>query len=183
MTTLLAVDPSVNSAGAAVYRDGVLMASARITCDVEGSHGARCMAMAWRIAEWARAARPDIFAFEWPQIYAGSKQKTDPNDLPGLAGVGVGVAAYLAPRQVLSPTPAQWSGQVPKTVEAIRKGKRVRVKPKDPWTTPRGIRVWERLSPAERMLVQAQHDVIDAVAIGLWCLGRFEVRRAMPGAV
>ena len=130
--------------------------------------------MAQKIAWWAMSyGAIAALVYEWPQIYPGSKQKTDPNDLPGLAAVGGGVAGILASTvtSVRTPTPREWAGQTPKS------------KTGDPWLSPRGERIRSRLSPAEFALTPAQHDVLDAVAIGLWAVGRFEQRRVFPGAV
>lgn len=146
------------------------MTSARVTASTSGDIGARCLAMARRVLTCCNAGVTEL-AFEWPQVYRGAKSKGDPNDLPGLAGVGMAVAGMLPGLELVrSPTPAQWSGQLPKSTTG------------DPWASPRGQRVRSRLSPAELGLVQAQHDAIDAVAIGLWALGRLAPRRVFPGA-
>lgn len=112
-------------------------------------------------------------AFERPQIYRESKSRGDHNDLPPLAAIGTAVACLLGasgvrPR-VHSPTPAEWSGQLPKSTTG------------DPWRTPRGRRIASRLREDEFNRIPAQHDSVDAVGIGLHALGRLGVRRAYPG--
>jgi hypothetical protein len=93
---------------------------------------------------------------------------------------------------VLSPTPVEWTGQVPKVCPACN-GKKTepaafRFNAKSPkrvkrvciechnsaWGTPRGRRIWLRLTEAERALCPDQNDAIDAVGLGLHALGRLE---------
>lgn len=178
---LLALDPSISSAGAALFRSGELISAKRIQRKRDGADiGQRCLAMAQDIAAWAHDVRADprCYAFEWPQIYTAVKSEGDPNDLIGLAGVGSALAGILwasaAARNIVielaTPTPAEWAGQLPKS------------KTGDPWASPRGARIASRLSPHERARVPAQHDILDAVAIGLWALGRFDRIRVLPGA-
>lgn len=189
---LLALDPSIRSAGAALLRCArvecasasapiretwELVACARVTLRSADTRGARCLAMAHQVVDWVGSVGygpPDRLAFEWPQIYRTGRTKADPNDLPALAGVGCAVAGILSAARaglaVLAPTPAEWSGQVPKATTG------------DPWDSPRGHRVASRLSAAERAVVPAQHDALDAAAIGLWAVGRFDRRRVFPGA-
>jgi hypothetical protein len=105
---------------------------------------------------------------EWPQIYRASKSKGDPNDLPGLAGVGMAIAARLDV-EVVSYLPRQWAGGTRKAETG------------DPLDSPRGRLVWRCLSPDERGRVVPSHDAIDAVGLGLHHLGRLQ-RRVYPGA-
>jgi hypothetical protein len=125
-------------------------------------------------AEKASGLNCTMFAFERPQIYRETKSRGDHNDLPPLAAVGTAVACMLRARlmrlRVLSPTPAEWSGQLPKATTG------------DPWRTPRGRRIASRLREDEIACVPAQHDCIDAVGIGLHVLGRLGIRRAWQAA-
>jgi hypothetical protein len=179
MTMLLAaVDPSIVSSGVAMFVDGTLAEVERVHFpDREGAIGHRCATMALAIVSTISRAfprPPDTLVIEWPQVYRAAKSPGDPNDLLGLAGVGVGVAAQFAAHGmtvIRSPTPHDWTG-------SLAKERRVRgVK-----VSPRAARILERLSPAERALIPAQHDAIDAVGLGLWALGRFAPRRVYPGA-
>lgn len=184
---LLSVDPGLRSPGAALFRHGVLIACDRIKIDDELhalDSGTRYLRVAQEIIAWyadvieaqgACALRTVIF--EHPQWYTRDKSKGDPNKLAGCLGVGQSVAvlafercvaAELRGPEILSPLPAEWTGQIPKD-------------PKKPWTSPRGERVSSRLVEAERKLVPAQHDAIDGLGLGLWALGRYERRRVFPG--
>lgn len=186
---LLAVDPSIRSCGVALFCGGTLAASGRIVAkkgeDSTSEIASRCLAIANDIHQWVCEAvhphtRPRMAVVtEWPQIYRAAKSKGNPNDLVALPGVGVAIAALVASdNEFRAYTPAEWCGQVEKTV---LRGKR-KVLPKDPRNSARGARIWERLTEQERVLVQLQHDVFDAVGIGLKALGRYEPRRVYPGA-
>lgn len=175
---LLAVDPSIRSPGAALFRDGVLIAVARIgvTRDMRHSHAQAALSAADAVASWCTAVggRPAILACEWPQIYTASKSKGDPNDLIAMAALNGALAAVMqiaaimrrGSFEVRSFLPAEWIGQVPKATRGKASA------------SPRAMRIHSRLSPAELAIVPDQHDAIDAVGIGLHALGRLGVRRA-----
>ncbi len=173
--TLLAVDPGLRNPAWAYFIEGVLMRAQRTKIPaslVKLPVGQRCL-------EVAKLIRADYFAnapstwvtelvIEYPQIYTARKSKGDPNDLLPLVGVGMALAGMLDV-PVISPTPAQWIGQVAKATTG------------DPLASPRGARIWGRLSEIERSNVVVSHDSIDAVGIALWRLGRLEKRRVLPG--
>jgi hypothetical protein len=171
---LLAVDPSLRSTGVALFRDNVLIATSRLSCSVRSLNmGTRCIGVAQTITLWYRnSARghptPDL-VFEWPQIYRAAKSKGDPNDLVPLAGIGMSLAGMLNVLPI-TPTPAEWAGQLKK----FTKG--------DVGQSPRALRIRSRLSESELEHWQDQHDVIDAIGLGLWCLGRLAPKRVFPGA-
>lgn len=185
---LLSVDPGLRSPGAALFRHGVLIACDRIKLDAELQAldaGTRYLRVAQEIIAWyadvieaqgACALRTVIF--EHPQWYTRDKSKGDPNKLAGCLGVGQSVAVLAFERcvaaevrgpEILSPLPAEWTGQLPKATKG------------NPWACPRGERVSSRLVEAERKLVPAQHDAIDGLGLGLWALGRYDRRRVFPG--
>lgn len=174
---LVAVDPSLRSAGVAVFGEaaGDLRFAARVTLPYSAAEcGARAENMAHKIKTTIpMALRPlvDVVVYEWPQIYTRSKSKGDPNDLIALAAIGAAFTAMMNAPIVKTPTPAEWAGQLPKTTKG------------DPWASPRAARVAARLTPAERVLVPDSHDAIDAVALGLWALGRFAPRRGRLSGV
>lgn len=171
MSTLLAVDPSIRSTGVALFVGRELVSCARIQVPAEGSIGERVLRMAMKVSDWYGDWAPrtplQCMIFEWPQIYAAAKSKGDPNDLPGLAAVGGAIAGIVKPITILTPTPREWTGGVPKSTKG------------DPWLSARGIRVASRLSPAELALVPKSHDAIDGVGLGLFALGRFQRRRVI----
>lgn len=170
---LLALDPSVRSPGMALFRNDVLSSAGRLTIKRSKIPGIACsdgqwwLTVAHDILKWVGPVAVRTLVFEKPQIYTAYKSKGDPNDLVGLAGVAAAVAGMLrwhGPLEVFSPTPAEWIGQLPKTTRGSAK------------ESPRAKRILSRLSPAELALVPDQHDAIDAVGIGLWCLGRLTPR-------
>lgn len=200
---LLAVDPSLRSTGVALFRRGELVAARRIQRKTEGaSLGVRALGMAQDVVAWIRHCRvdPQAYVYEFPQIYTATKSDGDPNDLTPLAAIGsaIGMALIVAAQHrnitidIATPLPAEWSGQLPKT------------KSGDPWASPRGARIHARLTPAELRRFKVahvatpggsdpmagvvlepmpeQHDVLDAIGLGLWALGRFDRVRVFPGA-
>lgn len=181
---VVSVDPSVRSAGVSLWRGGALRSVATIARRTAGAaaYGEKCLLMAVDVCAWLQAAdaRPDVLAFEWPQIYHAGKSEVPPQDLVPLAGVGMAVAGMLMPGcaarnivlDVVTPLPREWSQGVPKDPDAT-----------DPWETPRGRWVATCLRKEEREIVPAQHDAIDSVGIGLWLLDRLIRPRVFPGAV
>lgn len=180
---LFAVDPSINNPGVALFRGGVLVSAERVKLDPEIASleiGERCQRVASSIIRWGMAfdMEPRTLVFEWPQSYFG-KGKGSQNDLFGLVGVGMAVAGQLGmallPRQIAlsihTPTPAEWTGQVPKATSG------------DPWASPRGMRIKSRLSLEEIAAVVPSHDAIDAVGLGLYRLGRYVRQRSRAGAI
>lgn len=192
---LLALDPSVRSPGIALYRHGCLYATARVKMDeawAELPAGQRWLRIANELAAWWLDNRDGnghmvrTVVYELPQIYSESegKSKGDPNKLLGLAGTGQSLAVLLTafniqngarPPELLSPTPAEWTGQLPKKTKG------------DPRESPRGARIWSRLEEAERKIVlqskALQHDAFDGIGLGLFALKRYDRARVFPGAV
>lgn len=177
---IVAVDPSVRSPGVAIAHNDEIVYAARVVVgpgprtETRGARvrrGARqIVALACEIVPPSRAAFPITAVYEWPQVYRASKSKGDPNDLIALAAIGALVAEMLGAADDLTPTPAEWIGNLPKTTTG------------DPWASPRARRIASVLSPAERARVPASHDAIDAVGLALWAAGRLERRRVLPGA-
>lgn len=182
MTDLLAVDPSIVSPGAALFRHGILIAAGRVRVvktPKEMDRLMRALSVADAIATWYTERSDGMIAqqlaFEWPQIYADGKGKGDPNELLAMVAVN---AALLTAMFVMGATrgcqvsattykPADWIGQLPKTTRGKASA------------SPRAQRIYSRLSPVEFTHVPDQHDAIDAVGLGLHHLGRLGVRRAL----
>lgn len=182
MSDLLALDPSINSAGVAVFRDGDLIATETIKVKFKGDILARCLHISEAMAVWALGVpcRPAVLVVEWPKIYKVGKSKVDPKDIVPLAGVAGCLAGLLRQNGALRPLhddlecvsylPKEWAGHPPK-VETVKGCK----------SSPRALRIVSRLNHAERVVWDAikYHDAIDAVGIGLKHLGRLERRRAI----
>jgi hypothetical protein len=175
---LLAVDPSLTAPGAALFRNGILLAAERVKIDrsyTQMDRGERCSWVANDIFCWGLryyGMRPTTLVFEWPQIYSVGKSKSDPNDLVSLAAIGADLAGKLTGTLLtrITPTPAEWIGQCPKRTTG------------DPWTSPRGVRIKSRLSTEEFKRVVPSHDAVDAVGLGLYALGRLDRKRVFSGA-
>lgn len=181
----VAVDPSIRCAGIAAFRGGKLLAASAVkaSTDTAAPMAERCFEMAQALARWIvrYEVAPRVLILEWPQIYTVSKSKGDPNDLIGLAGVGMalagivgmGVAARDLVLQVTSYTPAEWAGQLPKSTKVSGFA-----------ASPRTKRIRSRLDAAELAAIAevASHDAFDAIGIGLHALGRLDPVRIFPGA-
>lgn len=180
---LLAFDPGALHPAAALFRAGVLRCAERVKIDSAWADLPvvdRCVRIAGNAVRWAIAldASPRVLVCEHPQVYRQSKSKGDPNDLLLLAtinGALAGVLSYAAAGRdlgvtILSPTPREWVGQLPKSTTG------------DPWQSQRGVRIASRLSAAEREVCESSHDAIDACGLGLWALGRLDRVRVFPGA-
>lgn len=174
---LVALDPGLIHPAVAIFRGGLLVHASRVrlsgvlakVADV----GERCRLIALEVGEHLAGRgveAPLALAFERVQIYRAAKSKGDPNDLVPLAIIAGQVSGLVPGARVISPTPREWSGGTSKAETG------------DPWASPRGERVRRRLSGDEFAAVIATHDAVDAAAIGLWALGRFERARVFPGA-
>lgn len=197
MKNVLSLDPGIRSPGAALWvvtgvQQSRLLACGKVAVKTEPggerdgiplwtSDAERWIYVArecliWMLAQAQalgcdRELRVETLVFERPKILRETKSKGSHNDLIPLAAVGTGLAVMLGasgvvPR-VVSPLPADWTGQLPKSTARGQA-----------WKSPRGRRIADRLRPDEFALVPSQHDTVDAVGIGLWALGRFSPRRS-----
>lgn len=185
---LLAVDPSLNSPGLALFgQDGLIAATRLNTIEFKDlPDGERWLRVARALAAWVlpqlKQAQPDLLTviFERPQIYTREKSKGDPNQLAAIAGVAsclVGILSQSGPVTVSSPHPHEWIGQLAKTCHVCKKNLKKCPECKgSAWNTPRGRRIRSRLTQAEIALVPDQNDAIDAVGLGLYSLGRLAPR-------
>lgn len=168
MSTLLAVDPGLRYPAGALFVGGELVKASRVKIPKGITPKTpvleRCRAIALAITDWAGVI-PDVLVTEWPQIYTADKSKGDPNQLVPLAGIGACLSGLYLHARTISPRPREWTGNIKKNEDG------------DPWDSPRGQRVWSRLSVVERGRVVPSHDAVDAVGLGLFGLGRFERRR------
>lgn len=184
MIGLLACDPGLNKPGAALFIDRLLVASARVPVDKAWASldvAERANRVARNVFEWACSVLPPgaqiaEYAYERPKVYDKSKSRVDPKDLFAILAVAAALGGMLARFGVTASSyePHDIWGSVPKsTLERV-----------DPRTTPRGIRIVERLDPeTELPHLVLKHDAFDACGIGLKKLERFEPRRVYPGTV
>lgn len=172
-----AIDPGIRSPGAAVFVDAMLIAATRIKVPSKVHKldrvGDRVWIVAKLINDWFQTLYPvgEIeLVYEWPQIYRASRSKGDPNSLLKTLAVGAAASALVRADRVFTPTPHEWARNTSKATSG------------DPWDSPRAKMVDRRLSAAERAHVPSSHDAIDAVALGLWKVDRFEPICVYPGA-
>jgi hypothetical protein len=154
---LLAVDPGLNACGCALFAGPVLVHAhlVRNSASKHASFSERVKCMAIAVADAHEGLRE--LAVEFPVHYSAKhKQKGRQEDLLKLAAV---VGALLSRLGLPSRTyfPYDWKHQLPKSVTRRR--------------------VSLRLSPEERaaMILPAaslQHNVYDAIGIGLHDVGR-----------
>ena len=172
---LVAFDPGVDHPAAAVFLDGELRAASRVKIPracYSLEVGERCRQIALLVREWVRERIDDgviaNFVAEEPKIYRVGRSKGDPNKLLPLALLIASVSAYLnAP--TLYYQPSDWCGGIKKSEAAG-----------EAWTSPRGKLIWRLLREVERPRVEATHDAVDSVGIGLKALGRLD--RVFPGS-
>lgn len=156
---LVAVDPAVERQALAVYVRGELHGLVRILAGAAdgGALLEECRPYLVPVTADRRAV------IELPQVYPGRRQKGDPNDLIEVAAAAGAVGALLSAHglAVRFVRPRDWKGQRPKDVDHAR---------------TRAILHASELEIVERVCagVPRAHrlDLMDAVGIGLWSLGR-----------
>lgn len=171
MTLLVSVDPSIRSTGVALWRAGLLDHVRRWRPLVGATPAQRAHSVAgWVVCSVGRETWD--LAIELSQVYAPGKGGGPARDLISVTLV-VGACAAVCPGEVTTYEPRAWIGSLPKATAG------------DPRESPRGARIWSRLGDAEREVAVEllQHDVWDAIGIGLHHLGRFTRRRGSTGGV
>ena len=170
---LLALDPSSNRCGVAIFLDGVLIVADVVTVPKNDKHKCpmrQAVDMSARVALWCADYKITSLVVEWPKIRSATKAKGDPNHNVPLAGVCVGAALALglSVEACHAYLPKEWTASVPKN-ETVKGAKK----------SPRAIRIKSRLHGTELKIWQGvkYHDTIDAIGIGLKYLGRYERQR------
>ena len=154
---LLAVDPAITCTGWAFFvgerldRCGIIETKANMPFD------RRIRSIGQGILQ-ATPGVPLMLVIEWPQIYH-KWSKGDNNDLLPLAAIAGNLMSHFPWAKTQLPKPAQWKGQVPKDVHNARVLKRLSVDE-------------TRLVAAARVAKSKAHNMIDAIGLGLWALGR-----------
>lgn len=172
MSRLLAVDPGIRGCGFSFFNDGRLVAAAYVkSIERRGNRAHEAVQMARSVLDvFKYTEAPNELAVEWPQVYASRIRagvtKEDPNDLLALTAVDAAIAALLNV-PVTSYFPAEWKGQL--TKEACRQRIETRLSDDELRTA----------DAAAREAKSLDHNMWDAIGIGLHHLGRFARRRVI----
>ncbi len=162
---LLSIDPGIRGCGAALFVDSELAKAGYVKNSVlKGDDPAAILGMALELMTWATGSPfggVGELVIEWPQIYQSRRIGPNPNDLLPLAGIGCALAAYLELHGATTRyLPRTWRGNKPK--EEV------------------GEKILGRLSEDEKATVKnagaRHHNVIDAIGLGLYHIGRFSPR-------
>jgi hypothetical protein len=145
---LISIDPGTEQAGFARFVAGEL-----VQAELIREKGSTKEQRAWRVAAQLGALCPpgEALVIEHPQIYVRSPG--DPDDLLALALVVGGVLTLHGGGELVRPR--TWKGQVPKKIMVNR--------------------ILKHLNEEERALcakIKDNHNVLDAVGVGLWKLKR-----------
>lgn len=162
---VIAVDPGLRHSGIAHFAGGLLSSAQLLVLDTNlKARPTLAARMAGKILE----SVPSDFngcdlVCEYPVVYGGAGQRRgDSNDLVALGGVGIALLALGLHTGTFGAVtlyePRQWKGQVPKDVMGRRILSRLRTE-----ETERILQYGAR-----------QHNVTDAIGIGLKLLGRLD---------
>lgn len=160
---IISIDPGINGCGMACFVGGGLAKAHYVKTIAEDKHApiaVRAFAMAKAVFPTSISPGDDTLVLEYPQIYRG-RRANNPNDLLTLALVD-GMIAGLFGKTPVCYLPHAWKGSVNPDVCV----ERVKVS-LSASETPRVV-------PCAKSL---QHNVWDAIGIGLFHLGRFNLRR------
>lgn len=158
---MITIDLGLNGCGFAEWV-GDQMVRARYIKRIEGS-ASKAYQMAWTL--YFRFCLPvsatETIIIERPRIY--TKMKVDPADILNLFEVGATLQGMHG-RPVEWIEPHQWKGSVDADVMTERIRSRL---------------TQEELGGIESCPASLMHNIIDAVGIGLWVLGRLERKRVV----
>ena len=150
MTRLLAVDPGVHASGWALLAGSG--PPALVACGLHRVDPSL-------FDEWPVSI--DVLAIEVPQVYRAGRSRGDPSDLVDLAIAAGRAIEAVGAGEVRRLRPAEWKGQTPKAI--CHRRARALLGPDELG------RLELCLAPVARPL---RHNVLDAVALGLWASGR-----------
>ncbi|MCP3104638.1 hypothetical protein LZ198_37820 [Myxococcus sp. K15C18031901] len=181
MRLLVALDPGLRECGVALFDldTGELLVAGMPTNFESKARGLAAWAsMATATAAFvssfleplraAGEAVAIVVVSECPQVYTAGKSKGDPNDLIELAGVVGRVAGALGATSERSVLPREWKGTLNGDVMVERIKSRLDERP------------CEHLRVQLPRAQDKQHNVWDAVGIGLHVLGRLVPRKVFP---
>lgn len=152
MNYTLSIDPGKVDSGLALFKNGVLI-------DAQLIKGADPFNVVQNIAEFVKTFDIHFIAVEGQRVYPGPS-KGDPNDLFPLAQVVGGVLAAVPHSRHQIILPQEWTKRVPKDV---------RVKKFLSSMTEDEARIVSRI----KCVKSKQHNVIDAICMGKYAIGKW----------
>ena len=163
---MLAIDPGLRGCGVSFWTDGVLMYAEYLRNPAISGQGVSAWYQMARIVRHRTGGQENLcFVAEVPQVYQGSNQKGDPNDLIELAGVVGAVAWAVEADECVTYRPREWKGQTPKEIMLPRIRAKLSQEELDRVNLPSAASL--------------QHNVWDAVGIGLKAAGRLNPMKAV----
>lgn len=157
--TLVAVDPGKRSCGVAVFEQRRLTQAWLARIPRGGGADLDAVALlARQVLRTLCTTSVTEILLEWPQIYQGGKQKGDPNDLLFLAGLDGAIVSALPYAHATAVRPRDWKGTTDPDIVCAR------IKQIVQEAGESAIIQWPCAS--------LEHNVLDAIGIGLWHLGR-----------
>jgi hypothetical protein len=159
---ILTVDPGLRACGVALWIDAKLRRAELVPSGVQKiAHlGPAVSTMASRV--YAAVGNIDLVVVELPQTYRGRAAKGDANDLIAIATVGGAILRTFHSPGVLV-LPHEWKGTIPKKtkegVNIIRERAREKLSE-------------EELANVSLPASSLEHNVYDAIGLGLWYLER-----------
>lgn len=171
---IIALDPGLRGCGVALGDSaGNLERAVYVrSADAVSGRGGAVAAMGWALAAELQEGRFagqcwQVACVEWPMQYEGSAHYVDRADISAISAVAGAAATVLSSRRLealITPTPQEWKGNVPKDVH--------------------NARILGKLKPGEERLIECpvaslRHNVVDAVGLYLWAVE--EVARRAKG--
>lgn len=175
MKQIVAIDPGLNACGVAVLNEHGYITCAELVRNEYGPGDPlpdRWEGAALAVGAWLATHTQDdgdlnrILVIEMPKVYGAGQQVGDQNDIVNLAGVvaSLCVLGHYSSRRTLYPR--DWKGTIDPDVFIED-----RIKPRLFPNELEAIRL-----PTAKSL---QHNVFDAVGIGLHVVGRLEPKRVI----
>lgn len=163
---MICIDPGLRGVGMAVFRGKELWVAQYVKNPAPGRGYAAHRALAKGFRTYCVTSFDGPLIIEHPRVYPGMP-KTDLNDLLDVVGVGSAIASILVLEDVQTVFPSEWKGNLKK--QAMLERIRSKLSP-------------DELGRCEFTNKSDNEDLLDAVGIGLWKLGRLN-RTTYPGAV
>lgn len=159
---MLCVDPGLRGCGVAEFENEKLVKAGYVKNPVGGRGYVAHAAMGEAVHEMFDYWLYDLVLIEHPRIYPGSQQqKGDLNDIVDVAAVGAAVATCFV-SVVSTVFPSDWKGQVPKQKMLAR---------------IKAAILPEELHRVQQTNKSDTEDILDAIGIGFWKLGRINARK------